>query len=67
MNAKQWREFAKELARRSHGKATEYAVMVKGERSAVFPAIDTAKYKKYLSEGYTHAASVLDGNAMELF
>lgn len=67
MNTQKLRELKRELVRMSHGKATEYAVMIKGEHSVVFPAIDGAKYKRYLKAGYAHAMDVLDGNVMELF
>jgi hypothetical protein len=67
MNKLQLKNLERECIRKSHGKATKYAALVKGNSAVVISAKDTTRYSHYLREGYTHIMSAIDGNVMELF
>ncbi|MBS4879386.1 MAG: hypothetical protein KH138_03580 [Firmicutes bacterium] len=46
---------------------TEFAALIRGEYGTIVRAEDKTRYSLYVSQGFTHVMSALDGNVMELY
>lgn len=67
MNKLQLKEIEQDLIRESLGETIEYVALVKGSQAVIFPAAYITRYHYYISRGYIHMMSALDGDILPLY
>ena len=67
MNSLQIKEVEQDLIRQSKGDTVEYVALVKGSQAVIFPGWWKTRYNHYISNGYVHMMSALDGDLLPLY